>query len=81
MCYIICPTCGSVFAAKVAAYEKRLQEGCKKYNLDYDTLSVGYLEKNDEYIKLQEKIIADLCDSYCCSIGLLTYVNIEKLVS
>ena len=76
----ICPTCGSSFSAKLRVYEKKLKEGCKKFNLDYDTLSLGYLEKDEQFNKIQSKIVLDLCESYCCRVGLMCYVNIEKLV-
>ncbi len=77
----LCPTCGSSLSAKIIVYEKKLKEACTKYNLDYDTLSLGYLEKDEQYNKSQSSIVVDLCDMYCCRVALMCYLNIEKIVS
>jgi hypothetical protein len=76
----VCPTCGAALSAKIMVYEKKLKEGCLKHNLDYDMLSLGYLDKDEQYCKMQSKIVLELCDCYACRVALMCYVNIEKLV-
>lgn len=76
----VCPTCGEQLSAKIRVYEQKLKEGCQKYNLDYDMLSLGYLERDEKYCEVQSKIVLDLCENYCCRYALMCYVNIEKLV-
>jgi DNA-directed RNA polymerase subunit N (RpoN/RPB10) len=80
MTRIICTTCGEMLGSKVLVYERKLKEACNKFNLDYDTLSKGYIEKDDKYIEAQKKIVQDLCENPCCVVALICGVTIEKLV-
>ena len=80
MTRIICTTGGEMLGSKVLVYERKLKEACGKFNLDYDTLSKGYVEKDPKYIELQKNIILDLCENPCCVVALICGVSVEKLV-
>ena len=79
MLIMICP-CGEILGNKQLIYEKQMKEICNKFNIDYDAISSGKADNNEEYVSARQKIVKNLCRRYCCQMNLMNYIDIILLI-
>jgi hypothetical protein len=80
MIYMICPTCGALLRHKQIVYEDEMEKVCDEIGIDYEMVSKGILDRNEEYRKKRADIVNKLCDKLCCKTYMITYVSIGKLI-
>lgn len=75
-----CPTCGALLRHKQIVYEDRMNKLCTEMGVDYDTVSSGSLDKNEEFKEKRAKVVNELCEKICCKMNMLTYVSLVKII-
>ena len=65
---------------KQIVYEDRMKQVCSDLEIDYDMVSKGILDNNDEYKKKRSDVVNDLCEKMCCKIYMITYVPMVNLI-
>ncbi|ATZ80595.1 hypothetical protein BMW23_0548 [Bodo saltans virus] len=80
MIFTICPTCGAELSHKQIIYEDKMKEICTKLKINYDMISSGILDNNEEFKKQRADLVMDLCDKICCKGYMITYVRIVDLI-
>ena len=79
MLYLVC-TCGEILGNKQLVYEEYMKKICENLNLDFNMVSQGLADKNEEFKKQRCEIIKKLGRRYCCKQALLTYVDVVHLI-
>lgn len=79
MSHTVC-SCGEILANKQLEYETRMKKICNDLGLDFDTVSQGFIDQNEEYKKKRSSVINDLCRRWCCKQQLATSVDIVQLI-
>lgn len=80
MLYMLC-SCGEILGNKQLVYEEQMRQLCDDLRMNYDMVSSGLAENNEEYRKGRSEIVNNLCRRYCCKQALITYVDIIKLIT
>lgn len=71
----VCP-CGEVLSNKQLIYEEKLKKVCDEIGIDFEMVSQGFADLNDDYKNKRSEIINGLCRRYCCKQLMLTYIDI-----
>lgn len=79
MLYMTC-SCGELLGNKEIIYEERMKKVCSDLKINFDLVSKGFSDHNEEYKKKRSEIVSDLCDNYCCKLALITYVDVVELI-
>ena len=79
MLYILC-SCGEILGNKVLVYEEEMKKLCDDFGVDFDMISKGIVNDNEEYKKRAQNIVNKLGRRYCCKMALMNYVDIVHLV-
>ena len=80
MLYMRCPTCGEVLGNKELIYEQKMKELCNSLGIDDDIVSMGHMDKHEEFIKKRQDIVQDLVSNICCRMRLITYIDIVQII-
>ena len=80
MIYTKCPTCCATLRHKQIVYEDRMNKICSDLKVDYDMVSSGVLDKNEEFQKRRSEVVNNLCEKSCCKMYMLTYVSVGRLI-
>lgn len=80
MLYTVCPTCGEILANKNLEYEKEMKKICNELGLDFDTISQGLVDQNEEYRQRRSSVINKLCRRWCCKQQIATSVDIVQII-
>jgi DNA-directed RNA polymerase subunit N (RpoN/RPB10) len=75
MLYPICP-CGELLSNKQLVYEEKMKKVCEDLGVDFDMVSQGLTDKNEEYKNKRSEILNGLCRRYCCKSLMITYIDI-----
>lgn len=79
MLYLTC-SCGEILGNKQIVYEERLKKVCEELSIDFEMVSQGLADKNEEYKKKRSEIINSICRRYCCKQAMITYVDLVGLI-
>lgn len=79
MLIMIC-SCGEILGNKQIPYEEGMQEICKSMGYDYNIFSIGYIDKNEEFITARQELVKKLVRRPCCSQALMNYIDIVQLI-
>ena len=80
MLFLMCP-CGEILGNKQLVYEERMKKVCEKYNVDYNMVSQGLADRNEDFRNERANIVNSVgCRRYCCKQLLITYVDIVHLI-
>jgi hypothetical protein len=79
MLYTVC-SCGEILGNKQLVYEKEMIKICNELGLDFDTISQGQVDQNDEYKIRRSAVINKLCRRWCCKQQMATYVDIVHII-
>ena len=79
MLYLMC-MCGEVLGNKQIVYERELEKICSDLNIDFNMYSLGFSDKNSEFIKKRSDLVNRLCRRECCKQQLITYVDVVHLI-
>ena len=72
---IIC-SCGEILGNKQLIYETEMKNVCELIGLDYNAVSQGIIDTNDEYVKARQKIVKTLCRRPCCKQAIMNYIDL-----
>ena len=53
---------------------------CEDLGVDFDMISQGLTDKNDEFKKKRADIVKKLCRRYCCTQLLINYIDLVHLI-
>lgn len=76
---LVC-TCGEVLGNKQLVYEDNMRKVCEELGIDFDMISQGLADKNEDFKKKRCDIVNKLCRRICCKQTLITYVDIAQLI-
>ena len=79
MLYLVC-TCGEILGNKQLVYEEYMKKVCEEIGIDFDMISQGLSDKNEEFKKKRCDIVNKLCRRYCCKQYLINYIDIVYLI-
>lgn len=79
MLYLVC-TCGEILGNKQLVYEEQMKKVCEKIGIDFDMVSQGISDNNEEFIKNRCDIVNKLCRRICCKQQLINYVDLVYLI-
>jgi len=79
MLQMIC-SCGEILGNKEILYEERMSNACNIIGMDFNALSLGDVDLNDEYKKLRQDVINDLCRRYCCKQNMMNYLDLVLMI-
>lgn len=79
MLYLVC-TCGEVLGNKEIVYEEGLKQICEDLSVDFDMISQGFGDKDNEFKEKRCKLVNGLCRRICCKQLLVTYVDVVQLI-
>lgn len=80
MLYIVCPSCGEVLGNKQLVYESEMKKTCDNMGIDFDMVSRGVSDKDEDYVKARQAIVNKICRHWCCKQLLITYVDLVRLI-
>ncbi len=79
MLFLICP-CGEILGNKQLVYEERMKKVCEDIGIDFDMMSQGLADKNEDFKSKRCEIINQLCRRICCKQLLINYVDVVQLI-
>ena len=79
MLYLIC-TCGEILGNKQLVYEQEMKKICNELGIDFDTVSQGIADQNEDFKTRRSDVINKLCRRYCCKQQMATYVDIVNII-
>lgn len=79
MLYLVC-TCGEILGNKEIVYEDGLKQICEDLSVDFDMISQGFGDKDNEFKERRCKLVNSLCRRICCKELLITYVDVVQLI-
>lgn len=77
---MICPCCGSLLGHKELLYEIGIKKICDENGIDFNSVSLGKMDNDDKIKQAKKELVNMLCDSYCCKMLLLNYVDLVRLI-
>jgi len=79
MLLLVC-TCGEILGNKQLVYEDNMRKVCEELNIDFDMVSRGLTDINEDFKKKRCDIVNNLCRRICCKESMITYVDIVQLI-
>jgi DNA-directed RNA polymerase subunit N (RpoN/RPB10) len=76
---LVC-TCGEILGNKQLVYEDNMRKVCEELGIDFDMVSQGLVDKNEDFKKKRCDIVNKLCRRICCKQIMITYVDIAQLI-
>ena len=80
MLYMICCSCGELLGNKQLIYETSMKKVCESLNVDFEMVSQGFTDNNEEFKKQRCDIVNKLCRRYCCKQLMITYIDLVNLI-
>lgn len=79
MLFLICP-CGEILGNKQLVYEDRMKKVCDETGIDFDMVSQGFADKNEDFKKKRCDIVNSICRRICCKQLLINYIDLVHLI-
>lgn len=76
---LVC-TCGEILANKEIVFQDGMRKVCGDLGVDFEMISQGLADKNEEYKRQRGEIINGLCRRICCKEAMITYCDIVQII-